>query len=83
MLRAVTIAEVARLAGVSKTTVSRVLNGVGAVDPVTAARVNRIIAESGYVPSARSPALSARPTSGLRTDTLRPVSRDICVHVRN
>ncbi len=50
MLRAITIAEVARLAGVSKTAVSRVLNGAGAVDPVTAARVNRIIVESGHVP---------------------------------
>ena len=58
MPRAITIAEVARLAGVSKTTVSRVLNGVGAVDPVTAARVNRIIAESGYVPSARAVGLA-------------------------
>ncbi|MFE6129710.1 LacI family DNA-binding transcriptional regulator [Streptomyces sp. NPDC056437] len=47
----VTIADVARQAGVSKTTVSRVLNTRGEVDAGTAARVREVIAALGYVPS--------------------------------
>lgn len=48
----ITIADVAARAGVSKTTVSRVLNGKGELDASTAARVRRVIDELGYVPSA-------------------------------
>ncbi len=47
----VTIADVAREAGVSKTTVSRVINTKGEVDVTTAARVREVIATLGYVPS--------------------------------
>ena len=47
----VTIADVAREAGVSKTTVSRVINLKGEVDGSTAARVREVIADLGYVPS--------------------------------
>ncbi|MEL5957670.1 LacI family DNA-binding transcriptional regulator [Streptomyces sp. CLV115] len=47
----VTIADVAREAGVSKTTVSRVVNAKGEVDGSTAARVREVIALLGYVPS--------------------------------
>ena len=47
----VTIADVAREAGVSKTTVSRVINTKGEVDGSTAARVREVIATLGYVPS--------------------------------
>ncbi|MET7494536.1 LacI family DNA-binding transcriptional regulator [Streptomyces sp900116325] len=47
----VTIADVAREAGVSKTTVSRVINAKGEVDGSTAARVREVIAQLGYVPS--------------------------------
>ncbi|MFI1394733.1 LacI family DNA-binding transcriptional regulator [Streptomyces sp. NPDC020681] len=47
----VTIADVAREAGVSKTTVSRVLNTKAEVDVSTAARVREVIADLGYVPS--------------------------------
>jgi LacI family transcriptional regulator len=53
-----TIADVAAQAGVSKTTVSRVLNGKGDLDPETAARVRRVIDELGYVPSARAVGLA-------------------------
>jgi LacI family transcriptional regulator len=48
----ITIADVAAHAGVSKTTVSRVLNGKGELNAATAARVRQVIAELGYVPSA-------------------------------
>ena len=53
-----TIADVAARAGVSKTTVSRVLNGKGDLDQATAARVRRVIEELGYVPSARAVGLA-------------------------
>jgi LacI family transcriptional regulator len=55
---AVTIADVAARAGVSKTTVSRVLNRKGELDAVTAARVRKVIEELGYVPSARAVGLA-------------------------
>jgi len=48
----ITITDVAVRAGVSKTTVSRVLNGKGELDAATAARVRQVIEELGYVPSA-------------------------------
>ncbi len=55
---AVTMSDVARIAGVSKTTVSRVLNGKPDVDDVTAARIRRIVAETRYTPSARAVSLA-------------------------
>ncbi|HEY7123485.1 MAG TPA: LacI family DNA-binding transcriptional regulator [Ktedonobacterales bacterium] len=51
MPKKVTILDVARLAGVSRTTVSRVLNQKGEVDPATRERVQRIIEEQSFVPS--------------------------------
>jgi len=54
----ITIADVAAQAGVSKTTVSRVLNGKGELDIATATRVRRVIDELGYVPSARAVGLA-------------------------
>jgi LacI family transcriptional regulator len=55
----VTITDVARHAGVSKATVSRVLNGRPDVDARTAMRIRATIAELGYVPSARGRALAS------------------------
>ena len=54
----ITIADVAARAGVSKTTVSRVLNGKGELDVATATRVRQVIDELGYVPSARAVGLA-------------------------
>jgi LacI family transcriptional regulator len=54
----ITIADVAAQAGVSKTTVSRVLNGKGELGAATAARVRRVIDALGYVPSARAVGLA-------------------------
>jgi LacI family transcriptional regulator len=53
-----TIADVAARAGVSKTTVSRVLNGRDAVDRRTAERVREVIDQLGYVPSSRAVGLA-------------------------
>ena len=47
-----TISDVARRAGVSPVTVSRVINEVGNVSAATQAKVERAIEELGYVPSA-------------------------------
>ncbi|MCC6314255.1 MAG: LacI family DNA-binding transcriptional regulator, partial [Thermomicrobiales bacterium] len=54
----VTIGEIARHAQVSKTTVSRVLNGRPDVDPHTAERIRAVVAALGYVPSANARALA-------------------------
>lgn len=59
---AVTIRDVAQRAGVSKTTVSRVLNGRDELDARTAARVRAVIDELGYVPNARAVAFARGTT---------------------
>ncbi|MBA2394082.1 MAG: LacI family DNA-binding transcriptional regulator [Ktedonobacteraceae bacterium] len=46
-----TIDDIARLAGVSKATVSRVLNHKPDVDPLTRERILHIMEEEGFVPS--------------------------------
>lgn len=52
--RRVTIADVARAGGVSRTTVSHALNGLGRVDPGTRERVRRVAEELGYRPNLRA-----------------------------
>lgn len=49
-----TIADVARRAGVSRTTVSHALSGKGRVDPETRARVKAAARDLGYRPSVRA-----------------------------
>ena len=68
----VTIREVARQAGVSPMTVSRVINGSAGVSPATRTRVEKAIAELGYVPSRLARGLSAR-----RTGTLALIVPDV------
>ncbi|WP_235020225.1 LacI family DNA-binding transcriptional regulator [Ruania rhizosphaerae] len=62
-----TIAEVARQAGVSRATVSRVMNDRATVDPQLAARVREVAARLNYSPSrvARSLSLGRTQTVGL------------------
>lgn len=64
MVVRITIADVALMAKVSKTTVSRVLNGKSDLDGGTAARVRRVIDELGYVPSSGAVGL-ARGRTGV------------------
>ncbi len=52
MQEKLTIQDIARLAGVSKATVSRVLNRNQSVSAELSKRVTRIIAENGFVPNA-------------------------------
>ena len=59
----VTIKDVARLAGVSTATVSRVINGASGVKQSTVDKVNKVIAETDYIPNA-----TAR---NLKTDSTR------------
>ena len=47
----ISIREVAQLAGVSASTVSRVMNGTAKVDPEKRERVLRVIEETGFVPN--------------------------------
>lgn len=47
----ISIREVARLAGVSPSTVSRVLNGTAKVDEEKAKKVQKVIEETGFVPN--------------------------------
>jgi LacI family transcriptional regulator len=54
----ITIADVAARAGVSKTTVSRVINDRRDIDRATAARIRRVIDELGYVPSSQAVGLA-------------------------
>ncbi|MDJ0345476.1 LacI family DNA-binding transcriptional regulator [Streptomyces sp. H10-C2] len=49
-----TIADVARAAEVSRTTVSHALNGLGKVDPRTRERVKKVALELGYRPNLRA-----------------------------
>jgi LacI family transcriptional regulator len=68
----VTIKDVAREAGVSAMTVSRVINGAATVSPGTRAQVEQAIAQLGYVPSRLARGLSAR-----RTGTLALIVPDV------
>ncbi|MGE5603636.1 MAG: LacI family DNA-binding transcriptional regulator [Nitrososphaerales archaeon] len=60
-----TINDVAKRAGVSPVTVSRVLNGAPNVNAATRERVNRAIAELGYVPNIVARSLRSRRTRSL------------------
>ncbi|KJY82349.1 trehalose repressor [Vibrio galatheae] len=51
MSKKLTILDIARLSGVGKSTVSRVLTNDPKVKPETRAKVEQVIEESGYVPS--------------------------------
>jgi LacI family transcriptional regulator len=60
-----TMAEIAALAGVSKPTVSKVMNGQPGVAAATRERVERVIAERGYVRHSAARALSAGRTGSV------------------
>ena len=74
-----TVWEIAKRANVSIATVSRVINGVGNVDPSLTRRVRRIVAELGYYPNTHARALvSGRSrTLGLVLDLINPFFSEI------
>lgn len=57
-----TLEDVARLAGVSRATVSRVVRGEGPVSATTRAAVRRAVAEVGYVPDEAARSLARGPS---------------------
>jgi LacI family transcriptional regulator len=66
------LTDVARIAAVSRTTASRVLNGSGSVSSESRARVRRAMRELGYVPNS-----VARQLRSQRTMTIALVITDI------
>ncbi len=60
-----TIVDVAKAAGVSVSTVSRILNGKQDVAPATRERVQRVIEELGYSPHAQAQRLRAGKTRSI------------------
>ena len=60
-----TIADVAKVAGVSVSTVSRILNGKQDVAPATRERVQQVIRELGFAPHAQAKRLRAGKTHNL------------------
>jgi LacI family transcriptional regulator len=60
-----TISDVAKRAGVSPATVSRVIQGATNVRPATRERVQRAIEELGYVPSAAAQSLRSKRTHSI------------------
>lgn len=60
-----TIEEVAAAAGVSRSTVSRVVNGSTAVSPAALAAVQKTIAEMNYVPNRAARSLASRQTHAI------------------
>jgi DNA-binding LacI/PurR family transcriptional regulator len=83
----VTIADVARHAGVSSSTVSYVLSGKRAISEETRQRVQSSVRELGYHPNAGARALAARRSHivalmvPLRTDVYVPVMMEIAISV--
>lgn len=59
----VTIKEIAKMAGVSKSTVSRVLNNNGYVNEETRLKIEKVISEQEYSPSAAARSLSKKETN--------------------
>jgi len=83
----VTLADVARHAGVSASTVSYVLSGKRTISEETRHRVERSVAELGYHPNARARALAARHSHiialavPLRSDVYVPIMMQIAISV--
>src|SRR5690625_104563 len=58
-----TIRDIARMAGVSPGTVSKVINGTGSISPKTIETVKRIIQETGYQPSFSARSLATKKSN--------------------
>ncbi len=79
-----TLIDVARRAGVSKSTVSNVIRGASLVAEPTRKRVERAIADMGYHPNAIARALKARASSALGIvvpDLANPFYAELAVSV--
>lgn len=72
-----TLEHVARVAGVSRATVSRVINGVGTVDPRLRRTVEEAITATGYVPNHAARALVTRRTGSVALVVSEPERREL------
>lgn len=70
-----TLEAVAAVAGVSRATASRVINGGAGVRPVVQERVHRAVAELGYVPNSAARSLVTRRTGAVAVIIAEPESR--------
>jgi DNA-binding LacI/PurR family transcriptional regulator len=70
-----TLEQVAALAGVSRATVSRVVNGSPKVSPVVRARVERAVAKLGYVPNRAARSLVTRRADSVALVASEPHAR--------
>ncbi|MEY9840991.1 LacI family DNA-binding transcriptional regulator [Streptacidiphilus sp. EB103A] len=83
----VTLAEVARHAGVSSSTVSYVISGKRTISGATRKRVEQAISELGYHPNAGARALAGKRSHiialvvPLRTDVYVPIMMEIAISV--
>ena len=80
----ISIREVAQLAGVSASTVSRVMNGTANVDPEKKERVLRVIEEKGFVPNevARTLFRKSAKTIGVIVPSIRnPYFTELAAHI--
>lgn len=71
-MKRATITDVAEIAGVSKSTVSHVINNTRFVEDVTRSRVLKVVEELGYQPS-----LVARSLTTNRTETIGIIVSDV------
>jgi DNA-binding LacI/PurR family transcriptional regulator len=71
-----TLEDVAQVAGVSRATVSRVINGVRNVDPQLHAVVWRAVDQTGYVPNRTARSLVTRSTGSVALVVSGPELRD-------
>ncbi len=69
----VSLADIARAAGVSTNTVSRVVRGDPEVSEKTRARISKLVEELGYVPNYAARALAAKRTSILQVVLAAPM----------
>ncbi len=73
--RSVTLEEVARVAGVSRATASRVVNGSPKVNPQARRGVERAIARLGYVPNRAARSLVTRRSDSIGVVIREPTAR--------
>lgn len=78
MQNRLTIKDIARLSGVGKSTVSRVMNNEGSVSPQTRERVEAVIRSQGFTPSKSARAMRGQSDKVVaiivsRLDSLRKI----------
>ncbi|MFI1536192.1 LacI family DNA-binding transcriptional regulator [Streptomyces anandii] len=70
-----TLEDVARRSGVSRSTVSRAINGSPRVSPAVSERVRRVVSELGYVPNQAARSLVTRRNDAVAVVVTEPQNR--------